>query len=282
MSNKLSTVFCFFILIVMMDHSLTLAQSDQLQKLTNHYLEDGNIVSWLEFGEEQLAYLSTDELQLLLNHVFARKGYIFRDKQLAAYFQQFTWYRPLLANVEHLLTATDKNNLDLIKIFIKTKAINQSSLAGLDARTWVRGCWQAGTATVAARYSDRFSFDPTDDSFAFLGNQMENDIQKKKLDFSGRFSILTSQKIEFEIITKEVLVKFSGPGHKDPISGKTTHRTGLKIQTRHLTKDEGYEYQTFEVSDFTHYINQDGLERYFMRIGGDIYWRISLAVCENE
>jgi YARHG domain len=280
MKNQLQAIFYFFILIAVMDHRFTFAQSDHLQKLTNHYLQDGEIVSWLEFKEEKLAHLSTVELQLLLNHIFARKGYIFRDKQLASYFQQFPWYRPLLANVEHLLTETDKNNIELIKCFGKAKTMRLGPTTGLDSRAWLRGCWQAGTATVAAGYNDRFSFDPSDGSFAFLSNQMQNDAQKKKLDFSGRFAILASNKIEFEIITKDMLVKFPGPSYKDPTSGKTTYRTGLKIQTRHLTKDEGYEYQTYELGDLTHYTNPDGLERYFMKIGGDIYWRISLDICD--
>jgi hypothetical protein len=280
MKHQLPSVFYFFILISVMGHRFTFAQSDHLQKLTNHYLQDGEIVSWLEFREEQLAYLSTDELQLLLNHIFARKGYIFKDRQLAAYFQKCPWYRPSLAKVEHLLTETDKSNIDLIKIVSAAKSSNPSPLAGPDARAWLRGCWQAGTATVAAGYNDRYSFDLSDDSFAFMSNQMENDTQKKKLDFSGRFTLLASNKIEFEIITKDLLVKFPGPSYKDPVSGKTTYRTGLKIQTRHLTKDEGYEYQTFELGDFTHYINPDGMERYFMKIGGEIYWRISSTGCE--
>src|SRR5262249_45205274 len=43
---------------------------------------------------EELQGLSADELAIVRNEIFARRGRFFKDDALRAYFSQFPWYRP--------------------------------------------------------------------------------------------------------------------------------------------------------------------------------------------
>lgn len=59
--------------------------------------------------------LSKSDLRILRNAIFARHGYIFRDKHLLRYFSQFQWYKPLFSDVSDRLNATEKNNIRILK-----------------------------------------------------------------------------------------------------------------------------------------------------------------------
>ncbi len=262
-------------------HYNTIAQhKNHFEELCNYHIQDGQTISWLAFVEEQLAYLTPAELRLLRNHVYARHGYIFKTEELKAYFSKFDWYKPQLAEVENLLNKLEKSNIELVQIFENAKTFRPSPLTGLDSRSLLKGCWQLGSTTIASNYNDRFSFSIDDYSFAFIGGKTDNNISARNLDFSGRFTIPDNNKIEFEIITKDMLVKFPGPSYTDAKTGKKVYRTGLRVETIHYEKSEGYDYKTVELGDFTHYTNPDGLEKHFVKINGQIYWRISLEGCD--
>jgi hypothetical protein len=272
---------CFWLFIFIMLKNNAFAQKkNYFEELCHYYVQDGQTIAWLEFSEEQLAHLSLQELRLLRNHFYARHGYIFKSEDLKKYFSKFDWYAPRLAKVESLLNTLEKSNIELIKCFENAQRITPSPITGLDSRSWLKGCWQAGSTTVATGYQDRFSFALEDYSFAFIGGDTEENISTRNLNFSGRFTIPDKNKIEFEIITKDVLVKFPGPVRKDPKTGKEMHTTGLRIETKHYEKSEGYDYKSVELSDIVHYTNPDGIEKYFVKINGQMYWRISLEICE--
>jgi hypothetical protein len=63
---------------------------------------------------------SQHELDILRNTVFARYNYKFNSEFYQAYFNYYGFYRSeekrrnRVKNVDHLLTASDKNNLRLI------------------------------------------------------------------------------------------------------------------------------------------------------------------------
>lgn len=65
----------------------------------------------------ELEGLEYESLRLLRNEIFARKGYRFKTKELAAYFSQFEWYQSRLdANlIKEKLTEIDRGNIELIK-----------------------------------------------------------------------------------------------------------------------------------------------------------------------
>lgn len=61
---------------------------------------------------EELIGMSRDQLRLARNEIYARRGRLFRDPQLAAYFSRFSWYKPHAWEVP--LNAVEQANVNLI------------------------------------------------------------------------------------------------------------------------------------------------------------------------
>jgi hypothetical protein len=61
----------------------------------------------------ELSSLSTAQLRLARNEIYARKGRYFRDQQLAAHFSRFPWYKPFAWDVQ--LNAVEQANVRLIQ-----------------------------------------------------------------------------------------------------------------------------------------------------------------------
>lgn len=76
-----------------------------------------NDLSWtdIELSESELNMLSSDDLSLLRNAIFAKHGYIFNNPKLSKYFQKFQWYVPTSRDVYDELTITEKRNIQIIK-----------------------------------------------------------------------------------------------------------------------------------------------------------------------
>lgn len=64
-----------------------------------------------------LNYLSSYQLKIMRNEIFARHGYIFKTTDMKNYFSNQRWYDPRYNNVDNLLTSTEKQNIELIKRF---------------------------------------------------------------------------------------------------------------------------------------------------------------------
>lgn len=58
---------------------------------------------------------SAEELRLMRNYIFARRGYIFESEDLKEYFEQFSWYVPLYYDVTPHLSDIEKYNVNFIK-----------------------------------------------------------------------------------------------------------------------------------------------------------------------
>ncbi len=69
----------------------------------------------LIINSNKLKDLNLNELRLLRNEIFARKGYIFKAADLQEYFAQQQWYTPLYQSVDSLLTPTDLQNIERIE-----------------------------------------------------------------------------------------------------------------------------------------------------------------------
>lgn len=69
------------------------------------------------YDKEGLKELSKENLRILRNYVFAKHGYIFKSKDLQAYFEQFNWYipNPMIQNIDKLLTKEDRDLLEIVK-----------------------------------------------------------------------------------------------------------------------------------------------------------------------
>lgn len=66
-----------------------------------------------------LAKLSTKQLRIMRNEIFARYGYIFNSQDLREYFSPQKWYMPKNESVDLYLTEIEKKNIELIKRFEK-------------------------------------------------------------------------------------------------------------------------------------------------------------------
>lgn len=65
-----------------------------------------------------IVFLQSNELRLLRNEIFARKGYKFASKDLSDYFSQFNWYKPEVTQIDSiniLLSEIDIKNVEFIK-----------------------------------------------------------------------------------------------------------------------------------------------------------------------
>jgi hypothetical protein len=58
--------------------------------------------------------ISTEELDLMRNEIFAEYGFIFKTPKWKKYFESKPWYKPQYNNVDKLLTDTDKDNIKFI------------------------------------------------------------------------------------------------------------------------------------------------------------------------
>ena len=242
--------------------------------LANRFIEDGGTISWMPFPEEELAYLSAWELRLFVNHLYARHGARFANDSLTTYFKQFPWYEPRIASFEVPLNDVEKSNISLINAFKNHLAIRfDAASSESEYMRTLHGCWQEGTSVVASGYRERFSFYQSDKSFAFKANQMQESVYRKNLGYSGRFNLLTGNKIELEIYAKDFVRKIPGGTYKDPKTGKNVTRTGLKIFTEDL--GTAHEYKTVSMSDIAVVAVEENLTKMFVKIDGLVYWRIS-------
>ncbi|MCU0430224.1 MAG: YARHG domain-containing protein [Cytophagaceae bacterium] len=59
-------------------------------------------------------HLDAEDLDLMRNEIFAEYGLIFKSEKWKSHFSKQAWYKPQFENVDHLLSETDKKNIDFI------------------------------------------------------------------------------------------------------------------------------------------------------------------------
>ena len=84
---------------------------------TSKYKDSDFIASYRVLTKNDLIGLTSHKLKLLRNEIFARKGYIFKSKELNEYFLQKEWYKPIYSNSNFLLNPIEEYNIKLIKSF---------------------------------------------------------------------------------------------------------------------------------------------------------------------
>lgn len=77
---------------------------------------------------QKIKALSIDELRLLINEIYARKGYVFKDYRYADYFEKQSWYKPLNQNNQIKLNATEEKNISLLKKIIQEKEAKREKI----------------------------------------------------------------------------------------------------------------------------------------------------------
>jgi hypothetical protein len=58
--------------------------------------------------------ISSNELDVMRNEIFAEYGFIFKSPKWKAYFEKLSWYKPRFENVDNQLTEIDKHNIKFI------------------------------------------------------------------------------------------------------------------------------------------------------------------------
>ena len=76
---------------------------------------------------EEIQVLSIDEIQFLLNDLYARKGFTFENFDLQAYFVGKNWYQPI-DNQEIVFNEIETQNIELLKARIKTLELHRNDL----------------------------------------------------------------------------------------------------------------------------------------------------------
>lgn len=77
---------------------------------------------------QKINKLSIDELCLLVNEIYARKGYVFKDYRYADYFEKQSWYKPLNQNNQIKFNATEEKNISLLKKIIQEKEARREKI----------------------------------------------------------------------------------------------------------------------------------------------------------
>lgn len=86
----------------------------------------------------QLGALSKTELKLFRNLFFAKKGFIFSDKELEKYFKQFDWYKPESKGVN--FSELEKTAISRIQLFEAESSVKYD----YENRTVVWETWNGG------------------------------------------------------------------------------------------------------------------------------------------
>lgn len=113
----------FFIYQNFIKKTETINYDTSLNNENSYY--DNNAIDESEYEyeylrEREMTYAdvegkSAEELRLMRNYIFARRGYIFESEDLKEYFEQFSWYVPLYYDVTPRLSDIEKYNVNFIK-----------------------------------------------------------------------------------------------------------------------------------------------------------------------
>jgi hypothetical protein len=76
---------------------------------------------------EELQGLSADQLVIIRNEIFARRGRYFKDDALRTYFLQFPWYQPFAWDVP--LSPIEQANVKLVQSFEQTASTSRPAAA---------------------------------------------------------------------------------------------------------------------------------------------------------
>ena len=68
---------------------------------------------------------SNDALRMIRNEIYARKGLQFKSKDLATYFGEQAWYKPIYTDVSEVtLTPIEQMNVKIIRILEEDPSFN--------------------------------------------------------------------------------------------------------------------------------------------------------------
>ncbi len=143
---------------------------------TNIFAQDA-MKKWqtFNFGKQkitrsQIAKLDGEQLQILRGIVFGKRGRIFKEKIIQEYLGKQTWYKPKENFSNAVLTKTERENLDVIRL---AEAASHDAVEPGDLRYWqirkipdeklyteTAAQWRIMIAEVEAIHGKRFDSEP--------------------------------------------------------------------------------------------------------------------------
>jgi hypothetical protein len=101
--------------------------------------EASDSLYFYKFLTTQFRYMLSSELRLLRNEFYARKGYVFRNEDLLAYFKNKSWYKPQYNNLSSIpLSAIDKAIIDSIMMYEKVNRDYTEKDFQHNLKTWFK------------------------------------------------------------------------------------------------------------------------------------------------
>ena len=90
-------------------------------------------ISLLKYDLDYLSIgiLTHGEMDMLLNMIYAKHGFIFKDTSMIDYFKKYPWYKPINKSIEKMFTNTDLLNISIINKFI---SINEKTDPVMDEK----------------------------------------------------------------------------------------------------------------------------------------------------
>lgn len=101
------------------------------------YVEETNAASVYPtyyLSEQEVAGMDAEEIQFIINQIYAKNGYVFRTESIQNYFSSMSWYVPVSNDASRLqMSSVDRSNLNLL-VRARGSSSNSSSLGWM----WTR------------------------------------------------------------------------------------------------------------------------------------------------
>ena len=158
-----------------------LAQGENLSAERNQGWKEFNKKGWdkFDFAKKKITKVQlgkvksdgyVDELALVRGVVFGKRGRIFKERSIQDYLEKQSWYKPKDGFTNAVLTKTERDNLDLIRL---AEAARHSAVQPGDLRLWQAkeipddnlyadspADWRIMIAEVEAIHGKRFDDEP--------------------------------------------------------------------------------------------------------------------------
>ena len=118
------------------------------------YVEETNAASVYPtyyLSESEVAAMDAEQLQFVINQIYAKNGYVFRTAEIQNYFSRMPWYVPVSGDASRLqMSSVDRSNLNLL---VRHRDGSSGSSSGL-GWMWTR---RAVDSELTANYVRKLS-----------------------------------------------------------------------------------------------------------------------------
>lgn len=112
------------------------------------YVEETNAASVYPtyyLSETEVAGMDGEQIQFIINQIYAKNGYVFRTTEIQNYFSRMPWYVPVSGDASRLqMSSVDRSNLNLLVSYRDGQSGNTSGLGWMWTRRAVDSELTAG------------------------------------------------------------------------------------------------------------------------------------------